>query len=448
MSEKTSNPMLSAILPPFDELVAQPLVARFLSSVIHEQKSNHAYLLVGPLGSGKNEAAMLLARALICANKGCSACDECVRVKHGTHPDLHIIDPLGANGYLAEQMQELLHDVSLAPMRAKHKVYLITRADLLRGVPANALLKTLEEPPASVTFILLARTRDAVLTTILTRCQVVALRRVPEEDAIKIVCEHSGEKATKARMALSVTGGSVYRALDFLHSKSRLDMRIKVINILEELSKYDDLEVLDAVRDLMTSLKQPLDAVKLEQEQQLKVSKDYLAKGAITRLEQQHKREFTNRERETIGEVLDVMRSWLRDALMVAANYSLCAEEASSVGSAFATGDSASAATDTTANYATAALDTAASDSATAVLDTTASDSAATVGVKDVLDIIVNCDFHYQIGQTAARVGIRPLVAALNAIDAAQEQMQYNVASQLALESLFFKVRGALQARQ
>jgi DNA polymerase-3 subunit delta' len=401
------------IIAPFNELVSQPYAARFLSTALSSGQTNHAYLFVGSLGSGKTEAARLLSEALLCGrgdDEGSAEHhrDDCLRVRHGTHPDLHKLDPLGTSGYLAEQIAELIHDASLAPVRARRKVYLITRADLLRGTTANALLKTLEEPPASVTFVLLARTREAVLPTILSRCQVVAFRRVPEAEAVQTVCVHSGEQEANARIALAVCGGSVYRAVEFIRSPARRAARLEVLGVLERLDSADDFELLEAVKSLLVVLKAPLDAVRVEQELQREKSRDYLAKGAQTRLEQQHKRELSNRERETVGEALDVIRSWLRDVLMVRVGY--------------ATASGATATATSTASGGSRALAPAPSRQVN----------------------IINYDHHYHIIRIAQQASEVQVLAALAGVDAAQEQIQYNVTVQLALEALFLRVRGAL----
>ena len=126
----------------------QPRVHDFLAQAIAEGRLSHAYLFVGAPGSGKLDAAEALAKCVVCPNGGDATCDECRRVSHHTHPDVHWLAPASATGYLADQIRDLIADVSLAPMRAKAKVYILDRADLLRGTAANALLKTLEEPPA------------------------------------------------------------------------------------------------------------------------------------------------------------------------------------------------------------------------------------------------------------------------------------------------------------
>ena len=376
----SSREPAKVIEPPFTGLVGQPLAARFLTAACASKKPSHAYLFCGPLGSGKTEAAHALASALLCPKGGCGSCDECIRVAHRTHPDYHIIEPLGAGGYLTEQTTELLRDASLAPIRASRKVYLLTRADLLRGAPAHALLKTLEEPSESVTFILLARTRDAVLPTLLSRCQVLPFRRMPEDEVTRSLMERTGVDEAMARRAFASAGGSRLRAEEFLLSRDRREARIAIIEVVERLPLYDDLDVLEAVKSLFVRFKQPLDAVKVEQQMQRDASRDFLSKGGMTALEQQHKRELTSRERETMGEALDTVRSYLRDILLVR------------IGKA---------------------------------------------------DEMVNGDFYFHIEQFAETLDEAAIARSLLAVDRAQEQIQYN-SRELALEALFFTVRDEL----
>jgi DNA polymerase-3 subunit delta' len=371
----------SIINPPFDTLVGQPLAARFLSSVIEQRLANHAYLFVGPIGAGKTVAARALAKALICKDGGCGVCDDCIRVAHGTHPDVKVVEPEGANGYVIEQTRELIHDANLAPIRAQAKVYLITQADLLRDSAANAFLKVLEEPPPRVTFILLARTSESVLETILSRCQVIALRFVSEAEAVSLLVEEGRATLRDARIALAATGGSAYRAREFLGSTARRDARLKVLEAAEHLPQSDSLDVLEAVRELLIFLKQPLDELKLEQEQQLVEGRDYLSKGALTMLEERQKRARTSKERETMDEALNVLRSWLRDCLLVR------------------------------------------------------------IGREDDL---ANVDFSYNILKIAAATDEPALVRTITAVDEAQRQIHYNVSVQSAIEALLFVLRDEL----
>ena len=131
----------------FDDIVGQPKVADFLKAVTQADRVGHGYLFVGPPGSGKKSAALALACALFCDDAGCGACGACSRVKRRSHPDVHLLEPEGTAGYLADQIREVIHDVSLAPIEGPYKVYILDAADLFNDASANAFLKTLEEPP-------------------------------------------------------------------------------------------------------------------------------------------------------------------------------------------------------------------------------------------------------------------------------------------------------------
>ena len=370
------------IQSPFDKLIGQPLVAQFLSSVIAQRLIHHAYLFVGPIGAGKHEAARALAQALICREDGCGVCDECRRVARGSHPDVKLIEPEGAHGYLTEQIHDLIRDVNLAPIRAQRKVYLISRADLLQGAPANAFLKTLEEPPSRVVFVLLARTRDSVLETVASRCQIIAFRSISEEEGVRILLEGGKTTLRDARIAWAAAGCSLYRAREFLGSTARRETRVKALEAVERLAESDPLDVLTAARELLIYLKQPLDEVRLQQERQLTEGQEYLSKGALTALEQKQKRAMTNREREALGEACQVMRSWLRDCLLVR------------------------------------------------------------IGSEDAL---VNVDFRPGIQQAAAQCDEAALVRAVGAVDEAEERMHYNVSLQSIMEALFLRLRDELR---
>lgn len=134
------------------KLDTQPRVRDFLARAVTSGRASHAYLFLGSPGSGKLDAAWALARRF-CAAKMASRVPAppvmtAAVLSAAPHPDVHYFAPESATGYLIAQTRELLEDVALAPIRAKAKVYIVDRAEQLRANTANALLKTLEEPPA------------------------------------------------------------------------------------------------------------------------------------------------------------------------------------------------------------------------------------------------------------------------------------------------------------
>ena len=162
-------------------------------------------------GGGKKTAAKALACALFCDDDGCGVCAACTRVRRGVHPDVHEVRPEGAATYLGAQIREITRDANLAPMEGSRKVYIINDADLFNDTAANAFLKTLEEPPSDVVFILMAHTYDAVLPTISSRCQVVRFRRIPPSMAASMLRERTGATEDEALAALAAAGGVVAR---------------------------------------------------------------------------------------------------------------------------------------------------------------------------------------------------------------------------------------------
>lgn len=298
-----------------DALSDQPRVRDFLARALADGCLSHAYLFVGAPGSGKHEAAEALAKCVVCPHGGDAACDECRRVAHRTHPDVRWLEPGSATGYLVAQVRELIDDASLAPTRAKTKVYVLERAELLRGASANALLKTLEEPPAGVMFVLCARTTAAMLPTIVSRCQQVPFRAVSTTGGVDAVRRAVPASEAEARVALAVAGTPA-RATEFLQSTSRRQVRRLVVGALDALARDDSWDVLLAAREIVAAVAVPLADVKQAQEDALKETQDFLTSTALKQVADANKRELTARERSGMMEALSAAESLLRDALV------------------------------------------------------------------------------------------------------------------------------------
>lgn len=254
------------------------------------------------------------AQAFLCEQGGCGSCDSCVRVARHTHPDVHYYTPESATGYLIAQTRELLDDVPLAPIRAKAKVYIIDRAEQLRANTANALLKTLEEPPEGVMFILLGTSADVMLPTIVSRCQCVPFRLVSPTVAAQAVSRATGQDPARCRMAVAVAG-SPTRGIEFLKSAERQDaVADGSCHRLAHRRRRGD--VLSRAKSLIVAVKAPLAEVKSTQEKVLEQNADYLSRGALKQLEDRNKRELNARERSGIMEALASARTLMRDVLL------------------------------------------------------------------------------------------------------------------------------------
>lgn len=302
----------------FDGIFGQPRVREFLRASIASGRVSHAYLFTGPAGSNKTAAAYAFAQAILCKDHGCRTCDDCRRIERRKHPDVHFYTPEGAQGYLIEQIREIVSGVSLAPIRAKDKVYILDRVDLLGVSAANAFLKTLEEPVEGVTFILLGRTREAVLPTIVSRCQVVPFRHIPAREAAGILSQKTGVTPEQARIAIEACNGSITRAMTFAKSAERAEFRARIMEVLSNLPLSDERDVLEYAAELIERAKAPLDNVRTQQSEELAESADFLTKTALKQIELRHKRALSMATRESLNQTTSIIRSWLRDVLMIA----------------------------------------------------------------------------------------------------------------------------------
>lgn len=300
----------------FDGVLGQPRVREFFRATIASGRVSHAYLLTGPAGSNKTSAAYAFAQAILCEKNGCGECDDCARVLRRRHPDVHYYAPEGAQGYLVEQIREIVSDVSLAPIRAKSKVYILDRVDLLGTQAANAFLKTLEEPVPGVVFVLLGRTREGVLPTIVSRCQVVPFAIFPPESGGNPFPKGWGNPRA-CRMAIEACDGSITQAISFAKSSERTEFRARVMEVLAGLSVADARDVLEYAAELIERAKAPLDNVRTEQSEELAESADFLTKTAMRQIELRHKRALTQATRTSLRQMTAIIRSWLRDVLMV-----------------------------------------------------------------------------------------------------------------------------------
>lgn len=302
----------------FDGIFGQPRVREFLRASIASGRVSHAYLFTGPAGSNKTAAAYAFAQAILCKDHGCRTCDDCRRIERRKHPDVHFYTPEGAQGYLIEQIREIVSGVSLAPIRATGKVYILDRVDLLGVSAANAFLKTLEEPVEGVTFILLGRTREAVLPTIVSRCQVVPFRHIPAREAAGILSQKTGVTPEQARIAIEACNGSITRAMTFAKSAERAEFRARIMEVLSNLPLSDERDVLEYAAELIERAKAPLDNVRTQQSEELAESADFLTKTALKQIELRHKRALSMATRESLNQTTSIIRSWLRDVLMIA----------------------------------------------------------------------------------------------------------------------------------
>lgn len=173
----------------FDDMVGQEHVVRVLQNSIRDDRIAHAYLFSGPRGTGKTSAAKLYAKALNCEHgptpNPCDKCHMCEKIRTGHLMDVLEIDAASNRGI--DQIRELRERVNFAPGEGRYKVYIIDEVHMLTTEAFNALLKTLEEPPSRVVFILATTEPHKVPATILSRCQRLEFKRISEKDIVEVL---------------------------------------------------------------------------------------------------------------------------------------------------------------------------------------------------------------------------------------------------------------------
>ena len=190
----------------FEEVAGQKHIIRTLKNALATNKIAHAYLFCGPRGTGKTTMAKLFAKALNCEEglgHQCNHCSNCLEIIEGSHPDVIEIDAASNNG--VEQVRELIDTVNYLSIKGKKKVYIIDEVHMMTTNAFNALLKTLEEPPEHVIFILATTEKHKILPTILSRCQIFDFNRIQVDDITNHLANVAGKEGiTIEKDALNV----------------------------------------------------------------------------------------------------------------------------------------------------------------------------------------------------------------------------------------------------
>lgn len=266
----------------FSELVGQEAIATTLTHALDQQRIAPAYLFTGPRGTGKTSSARILAKSLNCLSSDaptdnpCGTCDACRAIANGASLDVIEIDAASNTG--VDNIRELIERAQFAPVQCRYKVYVIDECHMLSTAAFNALLKTLEEPPDRVVFVLATTDPQRVLPTIISRCQRFDFRRIPldamtqhltaiaqkediaiTKDAIYLVAQISQGGLRDAQSLLdqlSLWAGQVTvdKVWDLVGAVPERDL----LNLLTAIAQDDGIAVLDCLRDMLNRGREPL----------------------------------------------------------------------------------------------------------------------------------------------------------------------------------------------
>jgi DNA polymerase-3 subunit gamma/tau len=252
----------------FDELVGQDAIATTLSNALGQQRIAPAYLFCGPRGTGKTSSARILAKSLNCLSREaptaqpCGTCEVCRGINVGSLLDIVEIDAASNTG--VDNIRELIERAQFAPVQCRYKVYVIDECHMLSTAAFNALLKTLEEPPEQVIFVLATTDPQRVLPTIISRCQRFDFRRIPLDAMVSHLATIAQQEAIEitdeaVRLVAQVAQGGLRDAESLLDQLSLLEPPVtaeKVWDLVGAVPERDLLALTNAIAadDSVTAL--------------------------------------------------------------------------------------------------------------------------------------------------------------------------------------------------
>jgi DNA polymerase-3 subunit delta' len=298
----------------FDGLIGQEHAVRVLGNILRTGLPSHAYLFHGSGGSGKLEAAQRFAAALTCAESGCGHCEDCAKALRGTHPDIVTVEPVGAF-ITVDQVREINRSINLHPSEGQARVFIVSPAEAFNAESANAFLKTLEEPPPFVYFLLLASSIDRVLPTIVSRCQMVRFSPVGATE-IETYLQGRGEiSKTMAQAFARVSRGNLALAEALQDDLALATRRQRYIEAGESITRGGP----DAVPPRLAAALLAVVESAIEGDGSETEPPEGFEIGTRKQRDQNaHRREAAGRRNE-LALALDFIETWFRDLMVTAA---------------------------------------------------------------------------------------------------------------------------------
>lgn len=215
---------------------------------------NHAYIFNGEDGCGKNTVAKAFAEALLCernGEEGCSECHSCMQTASDNNPDLKFIRHEKKASIGVEDVREqLVGDVQIKPYSSKYKVYIIDEAELLTVQAQNAILKTIEEPPAYSVIIFLTNNSESFLQTILSRCVVYNFKPLRENVIMEYLIKEFKIPEYEAKMCASFAQGRIGRAVDLIKSENFIKIKDEAMRLVRNIHTYEIIDLVDMVKNI------------------------------------------------------------------------------------------------------------------------------------------------------------------------------------------------------
>ena len=238
----------------FEEILGNEMVKDHFKKAIANHKISHAYILTGEAGMGRKSIANAFAMTLLCEKGGsepCMSCHSCKQVMSGNHPDLIYVTHEKQGSIGVDDVREQINDtIMIRPYSSYYKIYIVDEAEKMTVQAQNALLKTIEEPPAYAVILLLTTNPDGFLPTILSRCVQLKLKPLQDSMIRGYLTEKMGVSESQSELYAAFARGNLGKAKRLAESEDFRQSYEQILNILKNIRQMDISQLLDAIKRL------------------------------------------------------------------------------------------------------------------------------------------------------------------------------------------------------
>ena len=237
----------------FEDVIGHEQVIEHMQTAIEKDRDSHAYILNGEAGSGKKMLADIFAATLQCEEHGttpCGKCKSCLQASSGNHPDIIKVTHEKASISVDDIRTQLNGDIDIKPYSSKYKIYIIDEADKMTEQAQNALLKTIEEPPAYGIIMLLVTNKNKLLQTILSRCVTLNLKPVSSDLITDFLMKEYQIPDYNAHISARFSQGNVGKAIRYSMSEEFNETKDKILHLLKYIENMQVYEILDGIKQL------------------------------------------------------------------------------------------------------------------------------------------------------------------------------------------------------
>ena len=238
----------------FKDVVGHKDILKYISSAVENNRVSHAYILNGERGSGKKMLANLFAMTLLCEtgdNEPCGKCHSCKQALGKNQPDIIYLQHEKPNTISVDDIRsQINNDIGVKPYSSPYKVYIVDEAEKMNVQAQNALLKTIEEPPAYAVILLLTNNAEIFLPTILSRCVRLSLKAVPDEKIKAYLMENYEVPDYKADVCVAFAQGNVGKAIELAESEDFNEIKNSALQLIKRLDDIELYEMTEAVKQI------------------------------------------------------------------------------------------------------------------------------------------------------------------------------------------------------